>query len=344
MELTLGAPLTLALLAGNGFFVAAEFALIAAKRPRLERAAAGGSRAAGAAVAGIEELTVTLAGAQLGITMCSLGLGLVSEPVFAETLAPPLHAAGLPGGASHAVAFVLALGLVTFLHMVVGEMAPKSWAIADPERSATVLAPPFRAFTALVRPVLAALNAVTNLLLRAAGIRVDASRNVSRTPEQLRTIAVESRRLGLIEETDLSLITAALDAPRAPLAGLVVPASRIVSVPASATPREVIETAARTGIIRIMLRDSGAGRSGQAGQARMVHVRDAYLARARGRETPAGELAHPVPVMPIGTPVGEAVATLRARHSQLGLAVAPDGRLAGLVSLDDLLTTLLTVA
>ncbi|WP_067462541.1 CNNM domain-containing protein [Actinomadura macra] len=339
MNLTLGALLTLVLLAGNGFFVATEFALVAAKRPRLERAAARGSRAAAAAVAGIGELSLTLAGAQLGITMCSLGLGLVSEPVFAETLTPPLHAVGLPGGAAHAVAFVLALAVVTFLHMVIGEMAPKSWAIAGPERSATVLAPPFRAYTTVVRPVLAALNGATNLLLRASRVDPDGSRDVSRTPEQLRSIAVESRRLGLIEESDLSLLTAALDAPRAPLSELMIPVSRIVSVPASATPQEVVDTAARTGRTRIMLRGAPA-----PVQARMVHVRDAYVARARGRDTPARELAHPVPAIPVGTPVGEAVATLRDHHSKLGLAVTPDGRIAGLISLDDLLTTLLRAA
>ncbi|WP_024935246.1 CNNM domain-containing protein [Actinomadura welshii] len=339
MNLALGAPVTLALLAGNGFFVAAEFALVAARRPRLERAAARGSRAAGAAVAGIDELSLTLAGAQLGITMCSLGLGLVSEPVFAETLTPPFHAAGLPEGAAHAVAFVLALALVTFLHMVVGEMAPKSWAIAGPERSATVLGLPFRAFTTVARPALAALNGTTNLLLRAVGVRPADSREVSRTPEQLRSIAQESRRLGLIGETELTLLTAALDAPRAPLAGLVVPVSGIVSVPPEASPQEVVDVAAQTGHTRLMVR--GAGARGRA--ARMVHVRDAYLARARGRATPAGDLAHPVPALPVGTPVGEAVATLKANHSHLGLAIAPDGRVTGLVSLDDLLTTLLAV-
>ena len=258
MSITLGLLVTLALLIGNGFFVATEFALVAARRPRLERAAARGGRAAAAAVAGIDELSLTLAGAQLGITMCSLGLGLVSEPVFAATLTPPIHALGLPEGAAHAAAFVIALAVVTFLHMVVGEMAPKSWAITDPERSATLLGLPFRAFTTVARPVLAVLNGSTNLLLRMIGVRPVGAQEVARTPEQLRSIAEDSRRLGLIEDTELTLLTTALDAPRAPLADLVVPVSEIVSVPPSATPQEVIDTAARTGRLRIMLRGSGA--------------------------------------------------------------------------------------
>ncbi|WP_067476213.1 hemolysin family protein [Actinomadura hibisca] len=346
MNLSVGAPLTLALLVGNGFFVAAEFALVAAKRPRLEKAAAQGSRAAASAVAGIRELSLMLAGAQLGITMCSLGLGLVSEPVIAGTLTPLFHAAGLPEGAAHAVAFVLALALVTFLHMVIGEMAPKSWAIARPERSATILAPPFRGFTTVVRPLLAALNGVTNLLLRLVGVRPKDAASVSRTPEQLRSLALESRRLGLIEENDLSILTAALDAPRAPLADLVIPPDAIIAVPASASPQEVVETAARTGRTRLMLGapDADGGPVRLAEPPRMVHVRDAYLARARGRRTGAGELAHPVPTVPVDLPVAEAVATMRAAHSHLGLVRGADGRTAGLISLDDLLGTLVTPA
>ncbi|POM23864.1 hypothetical protein BTM25_24900 [Actinomadura rubteroloni] len=333
MNLGIGAPVTLALLAGNGFFVAAEFALVAAKRPRLERDAAQGSRAAASAIAGIRELSLMLAGAQLGITMCSLGLGLVSEPVITDALLPLLHAVGLPRAAGHAVAFVLALALVTFLHMVVGEMAPKSWAIVRPERSAEILAPPFRAFTRVVRPVLTTLNAVTNLLLRAIGVRPRDAAEISRTPEQLRDLAEESRRLGLIDEADLRVLTAALDAPRASLTGLVVPLADIIAVHESASPQDIIDTAARTGRTRLMVRG--------AGTPRMVHVRDAYLARARDRDTPAGELAHPVPMLPERTPVAAAVADLRAAHSNLGLVADAAGRPVGLISLDDLLATLL---
>ncbi|MCP2338119.1 hemolysin family protein [Actinomadura rupiterrae] len=343
MSLPVGLLLTLALLAGNGFFVASEFALVAARRPRLEKAAAEGSRAAASAVAGIRELSLMLAGAQLGITMCSLGLGVVSEPVFAGTLAPLFHDVGVPEGAAHPVAFVLALAFVTFLHMVLGEMAPKSWAIIDPERSATMLAPPFRTFTRVVRPALAALNSVTNMLLRLVGVRPKDDAELSRTPEQLRSLAVESRRLGLIAETDLNLLTAALDAPRAPLAELVIPVEAIVSVPASASPQDIIDTVLQTGHTRLVVADPVVTSSGP-GTARMVHVRDAYLARARGNDTPAGKLAHPMPHLSVATPVADAVAALRDDHSHLGLVLDKTGRTAGLVSLDDLLTTLLAPA
>ena len=195
---------------------------------------------------------------------------------------------------------------------------------------------PFRAFTKTVRPVLTGLNTLTNLLLRLARVPSRDTISVSRTPEQLRSLAMESRRLGLIDENDLHMLTAALDAPQTPLTGLVVPVRGIATVAPSATAEEIVGTAARTGRLRLMVRGASVGES-----PRMVHVRDAYLARARGRAVTARELAHPVPVVPAGAPVTDAVATLRDRHSQLGLVRHADGRIAGLVELDTLVSTLL---
>jgi len=126
--------------------VAAEFALLASRRSRLEALAAAGDRRADSALAGIRELSLMLAGAQLGITMASLGLGAVAEPALAAGLEQLFGLVGVPAGLRHAIAFTIALSIVVFLHMVVGEMAPKSWAITHPEDSALLLARPFRAF------------------------------------------------------------------------------------------------------------------------------------------------------------------------------------------------------
>ncbi len=337
MNLPSGILLTFLLLLGNGFFVAAEFALVAAKRPRLERAAAEGNRAAASAVAGIRELSLMLAGAQLGITMCSLGLGIVSEPVIAEVLSPAFHAVGLSHTASHAVSFMIALALVTFLHMVMGEMAPKSWAIANPERSATLLALPFRGFTKLFRAVLLALNLITNMLVRLLGVQPRDSMSVSRTPEQLRHLVDESRRLGLIDEVDRNMLSRALEAPETSLLPLVTPLSELTGVDPDADARTVIDTAVRTGHTRLLLRDGDGELIG------MVHARDAYLAHAQGKPFRALDAGYPVPVLTPDIPVAGAVAILRGQHSQLGL-VRDDHGLIGLISLDDLVTTLLAPA
>jgi CBS domain containing-hemolysin-like protein len=166
MSTTWSLIVSVVLLALNGFFVAAEFALVAAKRHRLETAAAEGSRGARAAMAGTRQLSMMLAGAQLGITLCTLGLGALAKPTVAHLLEPVFTAVGLPAGAAYVVAFILAVALVGFLHVVVGEMAPKSWAISHPENSAQLLAIPFVGFTTVFRPVLVALNGLANACLR----------------------------------------------------------------------------------------------------------------------------------------------------------------------------------
>ncbi|MEV4566121.1 hemolysin family protein [Nonomuraea sp. NPDC049419] len=337
MSLTTGLALTLFLLIGNGFFVAAEFALVAAKRHRLEKAAAQGSRAASAALSGIKELSLMLAGAQLGITLCSLGLGVVSEPLIAGTLTPLFHTVGLPEAAAHSVAFVIALALVTFLHMVLGEMAPKSWAIAHPERSATILALPFRAFTLLVRPLISALNAITNRLLRLVKVRPREEGANPRTPAQLQHLVAESRRLGLIEAEDHAVLSQALHAPNAPVTGLITPPERIVTVPAHATPQQVIDAAVRAGRSRLLVGPA-------TDPVGVVHLRDAYLARRRADPATAGRLAYRLPALAPDVSVSEAVSRLRAAHSQIALVRDGDGRVAGLIALDDLLTTLLVNA
>ncbi|MET9249967.1 hemolysin family protein [Nonomuraea sp. NPDC003709] len=337
MSLSTGLVLTLLLLLGNGFFVAAEFALVAAKRHRLEKAAAQGSKAAAAALAGIKELSLMLAGAQLGITLCSLGLGVVSEPLIAGTLTPLFNAVGLPEAAAHTVAFVIALALVTFLHMVLGEMAPKSWAIAHPERSATILALPFRGFTLLVRPLISALNAITNGLLRLFKVHPREEGANPRTPAQLQHLVEESRRLGLIEADDHAVLSQALRAPSTDIAPLIIPVEKVVTVPATATPQQVIDVAVRTKLSRLIVGPI-------TDPVGVVHVRDAYLAHRRNAASTAKQLAYRLPVLPPGVSVAKAVAGLREAHSQIALIRTEAGHVEGLIALDDLLTTLLVPA
>ena len=157
------------LVALSAFFVAVEFALVAARRYRLEEAAET-SAAARAALRSARELSLLLAGSQLGITLCTLGLGAVAKPAVHDLFLPVFTAWGLPAVTADVVAFVVALVVVTFVHLVIGEMAPKSWAIAHPERSAILLALPMRAFMAVTRPLLVALNALANVCLRRVGV------------------------------------------------------------------------------------------------------------------------------------------------------------------------------
>jgi CBS domain containing-hemolysin-like protein len=322
--------ITVLLLAGNAFFVATEFSLVAARRPRLERAASRGSRPARAAIAGIDELPLMLAGAQLGITMCSLGLGAVTEPAFEAFLGPLLDAVGAPDAVRHAVGFTVALSAVTFLHMIVGEMAPKSWAITHPERSALLLALPFRGFAWLSRPLLAALNGVTNGLLRLTRVRPPSAAEAHADPRRLSHLIAESRRLGLIGSAEQQLLDRAIDTHRLTIAPLVVPADRVTTVPAGATRDRIRRVSAESGHTRLLVRGDDGAIHG------LLHVRDAIT-------------GHPgtiyrVPRLAPDTSVLRAVTALRHARAQLAVVAAPAEPFIGIVSLDDLLGELLAVS
>ncbi|MEU3948553.1 hemolysin family protein [Streptomyces sp. NPDC029526] len=328
---------TVLLLIGSGFFVAAEFALVAAKRHRMEKAAADGRRGAGAALAGMRELSLMLAGAQLGITVCTLGLGSVSKPAISHELDPLLHSLGLPSALSYGVAFAVAMIVVVFLHMVIGEMAPKSWAIAHPERSAMLLAPPFRALVKAVRPLIRVLNAVSNVLVRMCRVTPRDELASVHDREQLTHLVAESERLGLISAADSQLLTRSLTEPETPVGELAVPAPEIVSVAGGAGVEELLRVAAAHDRTRLLVRDGGAVLGS-------VHARDALVARARGRVTSARELARPVPEVTVTTTVADAIDVLRRRRSTLAVVRDAEGGLVGMVTLDDLLARLMQPA
>ena len=276
-----------------------------------------------------------LAGAQLGITMCIVGLGMISEPALHHLFEPPAAALGLPDVAADAVALVLALSLVTFLHVVIGEMAPKSWAIAHPESSAMLLAPAFRAFTWAVRWLLVVLNGMSNALLRLFGVTPRNTIVNVRNREQIHHLVEESERLGLISAEDHGLLTRALDAPTSPVGDFCVPADQIVAVGADAAPDAVIARAAASGRTRMIVW------AADGGVVDAVHVREALLARAAGSDRRAAEMATPVPVLEASDGVADAVRELQRARAQLAIVVDASGGVVGLVTLDDLLGQIL---
>jgi CBS domain containing-hemolysin-like protein len=334
MSFPMAVFVTVLLLIGSGFFVAAEFALVAAKRHRMEKAAAENRRGAGAALAGMRELSLMLAGAQLGITVCTLGLGSVSKPAISHELDPLLERLGLPSGLSYGIAFAVAMVVVVFLHMVVGEMAPKSWAIAHPERSAMLLSPPFRAVVNTVRPLIRLLNALSNRLVRLCRVTPRGELASVHNREQLTHLVTESQRLGLISRTDSELLTRSLTEPETPVAGLQIPAARITSVDAGAGLDEILRVAATSGRTRLLVRSEGAF-------VGSVHARDAVVARSRGRVTDARALARPVPELTGEATVADAIDLLRRRRASLAVVRDATGRPTGMVTLDDLLARLL---
>jgi CBS domain containing-hemolysin-like protein len=317
----------------SAFFVAVEFALITARRHRLADAA-GGSRAARAALRASRELSLVLAGSQLGITLCTLGLGAVAKPAVHDMLLPVFTGWGLPATAADVAAFVLALAVVTLLHLVIGEMAPKSWAIAHPERAAILLALPMRAFIRLTRPLLTGLNGVANRCLRALGVEPVDELTAGHNPATLRQLVDHSAEAGALDRDRHDRLIVAMDLHGSTLTSLAKPLETVHAVHAGDRVSAIRETARRGGHLRLLVwPDPGAG-SDPLG---LVHVRDTLTADA---ETTAGELVRPILIVGADLPIYQALSTMRARRNQFAL-VREGSDLVGLVTMQDLLDRLL---
>ncbi|WP_166969538.1 CNNM domain-containing protein [Brevibacterium atlanticum] len=322
---------TVAIIGLSAFFVAVEFALIAAKRHRLEDEAAN-SRSARAALRSSTELSVLLAGSQLGITACTLALGAITKPAVHHWITPLAEAVGLPLWIADLTGFVLALIIVTFLHLVVGEMAPKSWAVAHPERSAIMLALPMRAFMVLTRPLLHVLNSAANACLRLVGVQPVDEVDQGHTSDDLRQLLRHSAQVGTLEQDSSDALLGALELSRISLDELVADRPEPVVIGPGATAGQVRAAAHQTRHRRILVRT-------EAGVVpdEVVHVRD-VLGFAEGDDI--AEAARPVTVLPGSMTVVAAFSAMRAEGTQLALVTRTDGSHA-VVTVTDVLRHLL---
>ncbi|NLY59841.1 MAG: DUF21 domain-containing protein [Gammaproteobacteria bacterium] len=322
---------TVALIALSALFVIIEFALLGARRHRLEEMAAT-SPSARAALRGMNDLTLMLAGSQLGITLCTFALGAITKPALDYWLGPILLAWGLPAWAAGGAAFGLALFLVTFLHLVVGEMAPKSWAIAHPERSALAVGITSRAYTWPLRPLLRWLNRVANRLVKATGVEpVESAAVGGRDIETIRQLVEHSAEVGTLKPQLQQQISGLIDLGSLPVEALLAEGEELVHVGRDATVADVRAAAIRSGHLRILVLDD------QGARASVVHVRDTLL---EPETRPAHELARKAFILDAKTPVYEALARMRESSVQLALVMSAD-RLRGVVTLADIVKRVL---
>ncbi len=321
---------TVALIVLSAFFVAVEFALMAAKSHRLAEAATS-SVAARAALKNSGEITLVLAGSQLGITLCTLALGAITKPAVHDGLLPLLELIGAPPALADIASFVLALILVTLLHLVVGEMAPKSWAIAHPEKSAILLSLPMRAFMTLVRPILKAMNAAANTLVRLAGTEPIDELSSGQDASSLRALVEHSANVGALDAVYQGSLQSVLQLRVLRLRDVLPADQQLTCVGLGATIADVQAATRQRGHVRVLVRD-GHRTTG------VVHVRDT-LATAE-LTTLAAELAREPVLLSIDTPLATALAAIRQQRTQL--AVVADGETeVGVVTLDDILPRLM---
>lgn len=327
--------LSVLLLVVNGFFVAAEFSLIAARRSQLEAQADGGDTRAAAAIRSLGELSLMLSASQLGVTLCSLLLGYLAEPALADLLKGPFQSLGLGKGAAHSVAIVLALAVVVFLHLVVGEMVPRYLAMGAPDRAAVLLAVPFRGFATLFRPVVRLMTATAGTLLGWLGVEQRDELSEARTGDELADLLAVSRREGMLQEMEHRLMTGALRFPVRQVSTVMVPRDDVVSVPRRATAAEIEAVAVDSGHSRIVVH--GRDVDDVLG---FVHAKDllAVPVAERSRPVPARLVRHML-VVPVDRTLQHLLLAMKRERIHVALVVDA-GRTAGVATLEDVLESL----
>lgn len=321
----------------NGFFVAFEFATLAAKRSAFEAGAELGRRIPKAAIAAISDLSMQLAAAQFGITMATLGLGYVGEPVLAGLLEGLLDQA-LSEDITRVVSFVVALGIVSFLHLVIGEMVPKNIAIAAPEPTVRWLVLPARAYLTLFRPVVRSLNFLANAGVRMLGVEPRNELAESHSTAELATIVKVSSQGGGIEAESADLLRGALAFAERPVGEIANPLSEMATIRMGTTPAQAESVIVNSGQTRIPIV------SPALGEARIVgylHVKDLLDIPAEARTSPLPSSIHrPMAVVRGDRSLVQTLRTLRQMRRQMAVVVNDDGPV-GVVSVEEVIEALI---
>jgi CBS domain containing-hemolysin-like protein len=327
--------LSLFLLLSNAFFVGAEFSVMTARRSRLEPLAAAGSRRAEVSLKALEQVASLLATAQLGITISSVGLGAVAEEALHEMIVPPLGSLGLSDAFSRPISFALALLIVVYLHVVVGELVPKNLAIAGPERAALVLAPALLFVTSVLRPVIRLMEGLAKAMVRALGIEPKDELTSAFTAKEVQFIVAESHRKGLIESDRHGMARRMLEFSDRVAADVAVPLSELVTLPLGATPDDVERLVAKRGFSRFAITDAAGEVAGY------LHLKDILYADDAQHSQPVPlKRVRRLATVQSDDEVEDVLGTMQLTGAHLARVVDREGAVTGVVFLEDVLEEL----
>ncbi len=325
----------LLLVAGNAFFVGAEFAMISARRSQIEPRAEDGSRAARLALKGMENISLVIGVNQLGITVCSLLLGAVGEPAIAHLVEPVLEAAHAPHALVHPIAFVVALMVVVYLHVVLGEMVPKNLALAGPERAVLVFGPPVWAIVTVLRPVIVVINTVAAGVLRLFGVRMQAEVSSTYTREEVAALVEESRGSGMLEADEYDRLAGALGFTEKTVADVLLDPAGLTTVVRGSTPEDVEALCAATGFSRFPVADEDGGLLGY------LHIKDVLETEEERRTSPIHDKwVRPFAPVAHDDLLHDALETLQRRGAHMARVVDETGTTLGVATLEDLIEEL----
>ncbi len=329
-----------ALIILNGIYVAYEFAILAAKRAALSSSRHAETTTGKAALSAMSDLSMQLAGAQLGITMASLALGYVAEPAFEVLIERALGTTFGPA-LTHALAIALALLIATFLHLVVGEMVPKNIALAAPNATLRWLVLPYRAYLLLFRPFVVALNGLANAGVRLVGVEPRNELVAVHTVSELAAIVNHSSEEGAIEADEALLLTGALDFAQRSIGEVATPIGEWTTVRQGATVARLERVVAESGQERIPITLTQAGRSFLG----YVHARDLLTVDERARTSPLPlNLVRRMATVQADSSLIEVLRGLRRGRRQLALVVDGGGRAVAIISIEQVVSALIRPA
>ena len=324
--------LALVLVALNGFFVASEFAFVRVRSTSVEQLAEEGRAGAETLQDVMTNLDDYLAVTQLGITLASLGLGWAGEPAVAALIEPVL-ASLLPASLIHLVAFAVGFGFITFLHVVFGELAPKTIAIAEAERLSLFVAPPMKFCYFLFYPGLVVFNGTANAVTRLVGVPPASETDETLDEREIRRVLARAGEAGQIDEAELETIERVFEADDTPVTAVMVPGPDVVSVPTDASVSALRETIREAGHTRYPVVTAGDG--GQV--VGFVDVKDVLAAGdpERDESATAGDLARDVVVVPETTTVADLLVRFQEESQQMAVVIDEWGAFEGLATIED---------
>ncbi len=322
------------LLMANAFFVAGEFALVAARRTKMEPKAAAGSTLARSALSAMENVSTVMAAVQLGITLASVGLGAVAEPALAGLFEPLLHALHIPPNWLHPIAFTCAMAIVVFLHVVMGEMVPKNIALAGPERAALALGAPMMFFVAMFKPLIWLLNAVADATLRLFGLTPTSAVASTFTKEEVEALVNESRDEGLLAEGEYERLSGALGFTSRQVASVTLPLNALQTVERGARVHEIEAICAETGFSRFPVAD-GEDLIGY------LHIKDVLSNDSQGRaRVIENKWIRPFANVRASDTLQTALTVIQAKGSHMARVVDDQGVVVGIATLEDVIEEL----
>jgi CBS domain containing-hemolysin-like protein len=325
----------LLLVLANGFFVASEFALVGVRRSRVAALVAEGNRRARTLLRVIEHLDAYISATQLGITLASLALGWIAEATIAQLLTPVFHSI-LPGGvsevAAHSIAIGVAFALITFLHIVLGELAPKTLALERAESVALAVARPMEIFYRIFKAPIWVLNHSGTLVLRWLGLHATAEHAASYSEEELRQLIALSHKSGHLIEDERLLIYNVFDFTDATVESVMTPRTEIEALEADLTPAQMLDIIESLGYSRMpVYRDSLDNVIG------VVLHKDLSRRLRSGVPASVDEVLRPAVFLPTSMKLHEALRSLRGSSSHMAIIVDEHGGAEGLITLEDLI-------